>query len=454
MTEERKRRPKGTGSVYKRGDVWEAAYTIPKAQRAPGASARPITKQGPTEAKALANLMAHLRTLGVALPAIAGSGPTSQTIEERYGSEPTHRITNHDPNAPGHSYTLTQWSNEWLRDYTGHVEEETRVRYEGHIRNHILPHVGHVTLDRLSAIVLIQDWWKVIQKKKKVVRGVITDKPLLNEAGLSAVYKTMRLLLKAAEDKILVPNRLSVRLIHPPHQGRRPETDREIAATTKHLLNVFTKELKRDDLRWAFFIFTLLGLRQGERLALSVDSVDLSTPGDEKLYVSKQVGWKTGTGWILKNSTKNGDVREVPLFDEFLDAAVFLLERHKRLTESPDWVRNPDPEFAALLLQGDRGEVRHRKIDTKEWKEVTGTDDRGHIARHATGQLLAERGVAPDIAKVVLGWRSDAYAHYYRTISTAYAGRALRNQYVLDLSAAAPPESRPNLGITRSNNRD
>jgi integrase len=453
MTEERKRRPKGTGSVYKRGDVWEAAYTIPKAQRAPGASARPITKQGPTEAKALANLMAHLRTLGVALPVIAGSGSTSQTLEERYGSEPTHRITNHDPNAPGHSYTLEAWANEWLRDYTGHVDEETRVRYEGHIRNHILPHLGQLTLDRLSAIVLIEDWWKVIKKKRKVVRGVTTDKPLLNDPGLSAVYKTMRLVLKAAEDKIHVRNRLSARLIHPPHQGRRPETDREIEVMTKRLTDVFYREMNRDDPRWSFFLFALLGLRQGERLALSVDSIDL-TPGKERLHISKQVAWKTGTGWVLKNSTKNGDVRTVPLFDEFLEAAVLLVDRHKRLTQSPQWVSNPDPAFASLLLQGDRGEVRHRKIDAKEWKEIIGSDERGHIARHATGQLLAEKGIAPDVAKILLGWRSDAYAHYYRTISIAFAGRALREQYVLDESAAPPPESRPRLGITSSNNSD
>jgi integrase len=201
------------------------------------------------------------------------------------------------------------------------------------------------------------------------------------------------------------------------------------------------------------FIFALLGVRQGERLALSTHSIDL-TPGDEKLHISKQMTWTTGTGWALKKATKNGDVRYVPLWDEFLDAAKMLLERHRELTKSPDWVRNPDPEFAALLLQGPRGEIRHRKIDTSEWKELIGSDDRGHIARHVTGQLLAERGLSPDVAKLLLGWRSDAYAHYYRTISTRFAGQALRDQYVLDESAAPPPERRPRLGITRSNNLD
>jgi len=443
MTEPRKRRPKGTGSVYKRGDVWEAAYTIPKALRPEGTSSRPITKQGPTETKALANLMAHLRTLGITLPT-APSQSRQQALEERYGNEPTHRRTTVDPNAPGHSYRLEVWANEWLRDYTGHIDDETRSRYEGHIRNHINPHIGQRTLDQLSTRVLIDEWWTVIQAKRKVVKGVTTDKPLLGDPGLSAVYKTLRLILKAAEDKIGARNRLVARLIHPPHQAARPETDREVAEAAQHLRDVFYRQLSHDDTRWAIFLFSLLGLRQAERLGLTVSSIDL-TPGREQLHISKQLSWSSAQNkYILKNATKNGDTRVVPLWDEFLEAAKRLLARHELLTQSASF--SPPEGFADLLMTDEDGTIRDRRIDTREWKELVGDEYRGHLARHVTGQLLAEKGIGTDVAKILLGWRSDAYAHYYRTISTAYAGRVLREQYTLDAETIEPPQRRE-LGV-------
>jgi integrase len=440
MAEGPKRRPKGTYGVNRRGNKFEAVYNIPKSELPPGSPRKAITKQGDTEQKAVAALMSHLRTMGVRLPVEATAAPRRTD----YGDEPTHRITQPNANAPGHSYTLAVWANEWLRDYNGHIDDSTRNRYEGHIRNHIVPHIGQRTLDQLSTRVLIDEWWNVIQAKRKVVGGVVTDEPLLSDAGLSAVYKTMRLVLKAANAKIGSRMGLVASLIHPPHQTSRPETDREVAAAARHMRELFFEQLNRDDPRWAIYIFSLLGLRQGERLGLSAQSLDL-TPGDERLLISKQLSWSENQGiYILKNATKNGDTREIPLWGEFLEAAIMLQSRHNNLSQQRGWdEQNP---FDQLLMRPENGEIRDRRSDTKVWKQLVGPGYRGHLARHVTGQLLAERGIGTDVAKVLLGWRSDAYAHYYRTISTAYAGRVLRDQYTLDVSVVQPPERRQ-LGV-------
>lgn len=440
MTEPRQRRPKGTYGVNRRGDKFEAVYNIPKAELPAGSPRRAITKQGDTEQKAVAALMAHLRTIGVRLPVEAPAPPRRTD----YGDEPTHRITQPNPDAPGHSYTLAVWANEWLRDYTGHIDDSTRNRYEGHIRNHIIPHIGQRTLDQLSTRVLIDEWWSVIQAKRKVVGGVTTDQPLLADAGLSAVYKTLRLILKAANAKIGSRIGLVASLIHPPHQTSRPETDREVAAAARHMRQLFFEQLPHDEPRWAIYLFSLLGLRQGERLGLAYQSLDL-TPGDERLLISKQLSWSENEGkFILKNATKNGDTREIPLWGEFLEAANMLRERHIQLSLQADF-DNENP-FDQLLMRPENGQIRDRRADLKVWKQLVGPGYRGHLARHVTGQLLAERGIGTDVAKVLLGWRSDAYAHYYRTISTAYAGRVLRDQYTLDASVEQPPERRQ-LGV-------
>lgn len=438
MTEPRRRRPKGTYGVNRRGDKFEAVYSIPSSELPPGSKRKAITKRGDTEAKAVAALMTHLRSLGVRLPQPEVPAPA----RPNYGDEPTHRRT---PNSdePGHSYTLEVWANEWLRDYTGNLDDETRNRYEGHVRNHIVPHVGHRRLNELSTRVLIDEWWTAIQAKRKVVRGVETDKPLLGTAGLTQVYKTMRRLLKAAHDKMGSRMGLVASLIHPPHATTRPESDDEIEAAAHRIRQVFFHELPHDDPRWSAYLFGLLGLRQGERLAISTDSIDL-TPGRERLLISKQLAWSTNERkFILKKATKNGDTRKVPLFDEYLEAAKRLLDRHERLKGSSTF--RPDPQFAELLLINDDGSIRDRRQDLKAWKELVGSEYRGHVTRHVTGQLLAERGIGTDVAKVLLGWRSDAYAHYYRTITTAYAGRVLREQYSLDEGTAAPHSSKTHM---------
>ena len=121
-----------------------------------------------------------------------------------------------------------------------------------------------------------------------------------------------------------------------------------------------------------------------------------------------------------------------------------LRERHIQLSLETDF--DNENAFDQLLMRPQNGQIRDRRADLKVWKQLVGPGYRGHLARHVTGQLLAERGIGTDVAKVLLGWRSDAYAHYYRTISTAYAGRVLRDQYTLDASVEQPPERRQ-LGV-------
>jgi integrase len=119
----------------------------------------------------------------------------------------------------------------------------------------------------------------------------------------------------------------------------------------------------------------------------------------------------------------------VPLWGIYLEAAKLLLARYKKISKSPDF--SPPEEFKNLLMLQEGGRVLTRQADTKGWRALTGGDIRGHLARHATAQLLAENGLSQDVAKLILGHKSDAYAHYYRTISTTHAGRQMRDNYQL-----------------------
>ena len=396
------RRARGTYSITKRGERYEATYTIPDSS-----PRKRVSAWGINESTAIANLLVKLNSQGTTLPLPAPDA--------------------NDNRQPGHSYTVKRWANEWYENYID-VQSETGVRYRGHLDNHILPHLGNYTLNNLSVKVLKEKWWNVIREKKKIRGGEITDEPLLGPAGLSNVRKTMRMMLQAAHEKIGSPMKLSTTFF-PLTPLQRPESEEEIAKATKKLRKLFNEELSHDDERWARYLFSLLGLRQAERLGLTTESIDL-TPGEEKLIISQQLSWDSREGrLVLKNATKNGRPRSVPLWDIYLEAAIRLLERRDLLASSPEF--QPDDEYRDLLMLQKDGRPLTRQADTKDWRELTGGDIRGHVARHATGQILAESGLSDDVAKLILGHKSDAYAHYYRTVSANYVSRQMRERYEL-----------------------
>jgi len=184
--------------------------------------------------------------------------------------------------------------------------------------------------------------------------------------------------------------------------------------------------MNREDPVWSHFMFVLLGLRQAERLGLQVKSVVLDD-GEPRLEIYQQLDFSQSQGgWYLKNTTKNGQPREVPLFGEFLEAAEKRLALREEWSKRPDW--NPDPRFADLLFLGEGWKLITRRQDTPMWHDL-GLDMRGHLARHITGHLLAKREVSPETEKKILGHESDAYMHYYRVISSEMASQELQRKY-------------------------
>ena len=125
---------------------------------------------------------------------------------------------------------------------------------------------------------------------------------------------------------------------------------------------------------------------------------------------------KSQGGWYIKNATKNGEPRTVPLWGVFLEAVETQLALRKQWSKRKDW--NPDPAFADLLFLQPGGKVWTRRQDTPAWHEFVGPGIRGHLARHVTGLILAEEGISIEGAKYLLGHRTDLYAEYYRIESS------------------------------------
>lgn len=424
---ERKRRPKGGIGITKRGDKFEATYSIPKEQLPPGTERKRITAWGSTEIAATAALIDKLRAENYT-PELPGTISKAEENAARTWLGPDGKDVKGEKRAKhtGESGPLlSDWATEWQEHWIGGVQESTRRVYLGHIETYIIPYLGNYHLNELSAIVLKTKWWDPIGKLRKVKDGLVTDEPLLGNATRANVYKTLRILLTTAHHKLGTRISLTEKLIAMP-KHHRPESDREVKVAAKHLRKLFIDEPDRDDPRWALFALSLVGLRQSERLAIRVQDLDFDDPEDPILLIHQQLDFdKAKGGWFLKDITKNGEPREIPLWGVFEEAVKRQLEWRKEWASRPDW--NPDPKFADLLFLQPGGQLWTRRQDAPAWHEYVGDGIRGHLARHVTGHILAEEGIGLETAKMLLGHKSDAWAHYYRVASTSSARQELQN---------------------------
>lgn len=394
------RRDRGGIGITKRGDRYEATYNIPKSELPEGSKRVRITAQGVSEREAQRKLLAKLN---------------QREVEHQAKVSQIHA-----------TITLGEWLDEWIEDYVKYnVQESTLQVYLGHIENHIKPYIGNIPLEKLSTRDFKYLWWDKIQDLRKVVDGKPTDEPLLGVSALHNIARTMKMALNAASDKYDVKNRFTGTLFKP-KKPKQPESTTEVAEAVQKIIRVFYQELDRSDPRWAQFMLALLGLRQAERLGLQTNSLVEDKRGAKLLIYNQLAFLKSKGGQYLKDSTKNGYPREVPVFEEFLDAVKLQLERREKLSQEPDW--NPDPQFKDLLFLQPGGKLLTRKKDNADWHSL-GLDLRGHIARHATAQILADKNVSVATAKVILGHKSDTLQAYYGRMDTNAASRELREKY-------------------------
>jgi hypothetical protein len=286
--------------------------------------------------------------------------------------------------------------------------------------------LGHIPLEKLTLDdIRVKLWVKVIKLKKKR-NGVETDEPLLGDFALNNLLRILKMAVEAAAEKYETRISTVSQKYIKKRKVSRPEADDEVAEAAKRVRKLFYEELDHDDPRWSHFMLTLMGLRQAERLGLQMKSIHLDGE-NSKLRIYQQLDFlKSKGGWYLKDTTKNGQPREIPLQKEFREAIEKRLEIREKWSKQPDW--NPDPKFADLLFLGEGGKLITRRQDTPMWHSL-GLDIRGHLARHITGYLMAKDNISIETAKLILGHRSNVYAYYYRLVETSAAGRELSQNY-------------------------
>lgn len=174
--------------------------------------------------------------------------------------------------------TVADYLTGWLESKRN-IRSSTRRSYEGHIRVHVIPHIGQVPLPSLRADHLDAMYAAIRNGSSGKAPGIAT---------VRRVHATLRTALNAAYRRRLIP-------YNPAGQVELdPEPVRERDVWTPSQLSQFLDVASQDRLGAAYQVLAMTGMRRGECCGLHWSDVDL----------------EAGTLTIRQQLTQSGKDRE------------------------------------------------------------------------------------------------------------------------------------------------
>lgn len=329
---------------------------------------------------------------------------------------------------PTQNQTVEQWFTYWVEQIAAkEVRPNTVDGYRRTVRNHIIPAIGKVKLDKVTAAHV------------RRVHDSIIAKGLSSTTALLA-HRTMAVSFKIAvrEGRI---GRNPAELTAAPRKAQstlEALTLDESLQLLRHVLrdkpDRVTGELAHDPdgALWATLLLT--GARRGEAIGLErsrvTDVLDLSwqmlrlplSGTDGKPIVPADYEYRHVRGGLYLTRPKSSKSwRVIPLIDPLRS----ILANHMESTPENEWglmflrrpsATNPHASAAPRPYSPD--------LAGKDWRKVLSEagiekDVRLHDGRHTTVDLLYAAGVPDDLIQEIVG-------HSTRTMTQAY--KSLRNR--------------------------
>ncbi len=265
-----KRNANGSGTIYKRDDGrWEGKYSVPAAD----GSGKYVRK--------------------------SVYGKTQEEVRKKI-TEVTAEIDDGTYVAPS-QYKMSEWIDLWLDTYVKpSVKHTTYTSYESVCENHIKPVLGRIPLKSISTTQIQRFYNNLIEK------GELSGKTIKNIHAI--LHKALEQAFYIGEIKQNPADRCTL-----PKFARRkiePMENEDIVG--------FLEEIKGHQFEIVYFVTLFTGLRKGEVLGLTWDSVDFENNVlliDKQLqhYVRRQPAYELA-------STKSGKERYVAVAPAVMDA--------------------------------------------------------------------------------------------------------------------------------------
>lgn len=310
------------------------------------------------------------------------SGASADEVSAKLAALRTDLAKGKEP--PKGNETLRTYLESWLTNRAG-IRPKTRQTYDGYIRNHIVPAIGHVRLTRLT----LSDVQVFLNHLSK------------HYADLTVVH-VRALLRKALNDAMRAEliGRNVARLVELPKSRAH-----EIKPLTPAQMLLLREALKGHRFERLYIVAMATGLRSSELRGLTWDALDL----DLGLLSVTQGVHRVAGAWVMAPPKSETSRRTIVLPETARRA---LVEQKAVAVENS---RN-------LVFTGRRGAPLWGETLRKELVAILERADlprqRFHDLRHLNASLMAAQGVSLKDASVTLGHAgigitADLYQHLF-----------------------------------------
>ena len=355
-----KRRPSGDGMVRKRDDGrWEARIVVGHKENGDSIFRYVYAD---TQKELTAKLRKHIT-------AYQGADLTEQS-----------------------NMTLGEWLDIWLENIAGTIRPNTLIRYQGTVKNHIKPQLGHKVISQIKP--------KDIQKfsDRLLTHGKLNGGGGLSDNTVRGIHGMLHEALDAAKQaRLIIRNPTEDAM--PPKFSQTPKR-----ILTDEQLEVFMDAIRKDELWYDFFYTELMtGLRRGELCGLKWDDFN---EADGTLSIRRTVRREKGLGLITGDTKTYAGTRKI-----VLPPSVTELLKNRRKTALTEWI------FPNLLKPEEPTNPGSAYAHLKTLLQQAGLPDiRFHDLRHTFATHALASGVDIKTLSGILGhtrtaFTLDTYAH-------------------------------------------
>lgn len=287
--------------------------------------------------------------------------------------------------------TFGEYIQEWL-DNKQDISAQTRNINNGHLKNHIIPQLGHIPLQKVN-VMHIERFVKYLQDLG------------LADGTVRKIYNLIHTCFKTAIRKeLLVRNPFD--LVDKGSKPRisKPKVDYWTTEEVKHFFSVLDHRLR---ILYILAIYT--GMRRGELLALRWKDVNMET---SQIRISQTLNAYDGIKSGVKTDAGFRTITVAP-------TVITELKKHRILINTEKLAASEYTDHDLIICQKDGRPLSLGTFD-RNWKrliERTGIRKiRFHDLRHTCASLLFSANVHPKVVQEQLGHSSikvtlDRYSH-------------------------------------------
>ncbi len=293
-------------------------------------------------------------------------------------------------------YTVGEWVQTWFEVYAKpNIRPSTASYYKGFIDHHIIPEIGSIKLNKLTART-IQKLYNDLKDHGRIREAQKEKDPGLSSSYVRGVHTMLHNCLDRAVKERLIP--------------RNPTDDCIIPKLQKREIKILPADNIRNYLRAAdergvlpmFFLELVSGMRKGELVALLWEDLDI--PG-KTISVSKQAAVIDRQLQVTRPKTETS-IRKISIPQEAVD---LLLQEHEKHSSNPYMF--PSPRTGGMY-HPDSVVNLHKKI----LREAGLDHIPFHALRHTFATTALQTGIDVKTVSSMLGHYSagftlTTYAH-------------------------------------------